>query len=141
MTLSLPDAVLAAAVTAAVVIVGWYVAHYLTGKRDQTNKRRDLRVQYLIEAYRRLESAGNRPLTQEVAPEFEKAVADVQLFGTRKQVELARTFALGFAKNGTHSLDPLLNELRQELRKELNLESVPANITYLRISHDEKQKA
>jgi hypothetical protein len=141
MALSLPDAVIAAVVTTVVIIVGWYVVHYLTGKRDQANKRRELRVQYLIEAYRRLEFAGNRPLTKEVAPEFEKAIADIQLFGTPKQVELAQAFALGFAKNGMHSLDPLLNELRQELRRELNLESVQPSIKYLRISYDKKQKA
>ena len=138
MTLSLPDAGIA---TITVVIASWFVVHYLAGKRDQANKRRDLRVQYLIEAYRRLEFAGNRPLTEEVAPEFEKAVADIQLFGTPKQVELAQAFALGFAKNGTHPLDPLLNELRQELRKELNLEAVQPTIKYLRITYDEKKKA
>ena|SRR5712692_852308 len=141
MEISLPAIVTAAVVSAVVVIVGWYVVHYLSGRRDQANKRRDLRVQYLIEAYRRLEFAGNRPLTKEVAPEFEKAIADIQLFGTPKQVELAQAFALGFAESGIHSLDPLLNELRQELRKELNLEPVEPNIKYLRISYDEKQKA
>ena len=141
MPLSLPDVITAAVITAAVVIVGWYVAHYLTAKRDQTNKRRDLRVEYLIEAYRRLEFAGNRPLTNDVATEFEKAVADIQLFGTPRKVELAQAFALGFAEKGTHSLDPLLNELRQELRKELNLESVEPSIKYLRITYDKKRKA
>lgn len=129
-----------AVIIAAVVIIGWYVAHYLTGKRDQANKRRDLRVQYLIEAYRRLEFASNRPLINEVVPEFEKALADIQLFGTPKQVALAQSFALGFAEKGTHPLDPLLNELRQELRKELNLESVQPSIKYLRITYDEKQE-
>jgi hypothetical protein len=123
-------------ITTAVVVVGWYVAHYLTVRRDQANKRRDLRVQYLIEAYRRLEFAGNRPLTEKIAPEFERAVADIQLFGTPKQVELAQAFALGFAEKGTHPLDPLLNELRQELRRELNLEPVQPSIKYLRITHD-----
>lgn len=140
MPLSLPDVTTAAVITAFVVVIGWYVAHYLTAKRDQANKRRDLRVKYLIEAYRRLEFVGNRPLTNEVAPEFEKAVADVQLFGTPRQVELAQAFALGFAEKGTHPLDPLLNELRQELRKELNLEPVEPNIKYPRITYDEKRR-
>ncbi len=122
--------------TALVAIAGWYVVHRLSVKRDQTNKRRDLRVQYLIEAYRRLEFAGNRPLNEGVAQEFEKAVADIQLFGTPRQVELAKEFAVNFAAKGTHPLDPLLNELRNELRKELGLESVRTGITYLRITHD-----
>lgn len=127
-------------IAAVVVVVGWYVVHYLSARRDQTNKRRDLRVQYLIEAYRRLEYAGNRPMTEEIAPEFERAVADIQLFGTPKQVELAQEFAVGFAQKGTHPLDPLLNELRKELRKELELEPVKPTIKYLRITFDQKPK-
>jgi hypothetical protein len=137
----LPDAVIAATVTAIVVIVGWYVAHVLAGKRDQTNKRRDLRVQYMIDAYRKLEFAGNRPLSSEIAPAFEKAIADIQLFGTPKQVALAQEFALGFAQRKPYSLDPLLNELRQELRNELKLEPVEPKIKYLRITHDDDRRA
>jgi hypothetical protein len=128
-------------ITTFVAIVGWYVAHRFSVSRDVANKRRELRVQYLIEAYRRLEFAGNRPLTKEVAVEFEKAVADIQLFGTPRQVELARALALGFAEEGTHPLDPLLNELRQNLREELKLEPVEKRITYLRIASDEKREA
>jgi hypothetical protein len=128
-------------IAAVIVIIGWYVVHYLSARRDQTNKRRDLRVQYLIEAYRRLEYAGNRPMTKEIGPDFEKAIADIQLFGTPKQVELAQSFAHGFVAKGEHTLDPLLNELRKELRKELKLESVQPNIKYLRMFYDKNQKA
>jgi hypothetical protein len=130
---SLSDAIITATITAVVVIIGWYVAHFLAGRRDQANKRRDLRVEYLIEAYRRLEFAGNRPLAEDVAPELEKAVADFQLFGTERQVELAQAFAVGFAKQRAYPIDSLLNELRQELRKELKLGAVAPNINYLRI--------
>lgn len=126
---------------ALVIIAGWYVAHYLTSKRDQTNRRRDLRVQYLIEAYRRLEFASNRePMPRESAPEFEKAIADIQLLGTPKQVALAQAFARGFARKGTVTLDPLLNDLRQELRQELRLEPVSQDVKYLRFITDETQK-
>ena len=58
MALSFPDAVIAATLTGVVVVAGWYAAHFLIGKRDPANKRRDLRVQYFVEAYRRLEFAG-----------------------------------------------------------------------------------
>ncbi|MFI5398987.1 MAG: hypothetical protein ACHQ9S_25940 [Candidatus Binatia bacterium] len=131
--------VLPAILAAIVAILGWYVAHRLSTERDVANQRRKLRVQYLIEAYRRLEFVGNRPLTPELAPEFEKAVADIQLFGSLREVQLAREFALGFAKNGTHPLDPLLNELRDDLRAELKLEPVHTNITYLRMAFDKDE--
>ena len=125
-----------AMIAAIVVIVGWYVVHILNSKRDQANKRRDLQVQYLINAYRQLEFVSNREITPNTAPEFEKAIADIQLFGTAKQVSLAQQFSVGFAKNGAHSLDELLADLRGDLREELGLEKVGSSIKYLRISHE-----
>jgi len=44
----------------AIAIVSWFVGSWLSVRRDRANKRRDLRVQYLIEAYRRLSTATNR---------------------------------------------------------------------------------
>ena len=109
-------------------------AYWSTLKRDRLSKKRDLRTQYLIEAYRRLESAGNRSdQTSEVARSLESAVADIQLFGSQEQVRLSRAFALEFSANGHASLDALLESLRTDLRKELDLGDAGSQITYLRI--------
>jgi hypothetical protein len=43
-----------------VAIVSWFVGSWLSVRRDRANKRRDLRVQYLIEAYRCLAVGANR---------------------------------------------------------------------------------
>ena len=131
-----PEILVPFLITTLVAIVGWYAAHRLSATRDRANKRRELRVQYLIEAYRRLENASNRPSLKAVVSEFEKAIADIQLFGTPRQVALAQEFAVGFARAGTHSLDPLMNDLRSSLRAELDLEPVSAGIKYLRIEFD-----
>jgi hypothetical protein len=125
-------------ITAVVAVVGWYAAHRLSAKRDRANKRRELRVQYLIEAYRRLEHVSNRPIDPEATTDFEQAIADIQLFGTPRQVSLSREFAVQFARVGTHPLDPLLNDLRNTLRTELDLEPIEYGITYLRMSYDQK---
>jgi len=119
-------------ITAIFAIVGWFVAHYLSSNRERARKRHDLRVQYLIEAWRRLENASNRHDDSRY-DDLERAIADIQLFGSREQIELAQRFAEDFVKNGSASLDELLEDLRQDLRKELRLESVPKNIKYLRI--------
>ena len=47
--------------TVIVVFIGWFVVHLLNAYRDRSNKRREIRVQYLIEAYQNLESAAQRP--------------------------------------------------------------------------------
>lgn len=121
-------------VTTGVAILGWFVANRLSVRRDRINKRRDLRVQYLIEAYRRLENASNRNLLpEEHGRALESAIADIQLFGSPAQIELAIRFARGFAQSKNESLDNLLAELRSDLRNELALESVPGHPVVLRL--------
>lgn len=107
-----------------VVILGWFVAHQFNTNRDQTNKRRDLRVQYLLDAYRRLESAANRPEAgKENQDSFESALADIQLLGTKLQIEELMKFFAGWnLSGGRGNINPLLELLRTHLRKELDLE-------------------
>jgi len=127
-------------VTTIVAIVGWLAVHRLSAARDRANKRRELRVQYLIDAYRKLENAGNRKTsTRDHVDVFESAVADIQLFGSPEQVKLARKFALDFAAQGAAALDPLLNSLRADLRQELQLPSLEETITYLRITNEKNK--
>jgi hypothetical protein len=51
---------------------------------------------------------------------------------------LERRFALEFAGSGQAALDPLLESLRIELRKELALPALDEGITYLRIVRNAK---
>ena len=107
-------------ITALVAVVGWFIVHELLISRDIKNKRIELKIKYLIEAYRRLEHILHRDNPD--LKDFESAIADIQLFGTKEQAELAREVALEFAKNRTASLDPLLGDLREDLRTLLHLE-------------------
>jgi hypothetical protein len=43
--------------------------------------RRNMRIQYLLDAYRRLERASNRPVTPEIAAELEAATGDRDYLG------------------------------------------------------------
>lgn len=120
--------------TLAVAIAGGWLGHSLAATRDLTNERRKLRVTYLLEAYRRLESASNRDDIKNVTGNFESAIADIQLLGSREQVELARSFAKEMSDHGTSTLDTPMQDLRQSLRAELDLEPVQATIIYMRLT-------
>src|SRR3546814_15407436 len=95
------------AIGAFIAILGWPIAHWLTRKREILAEKRQLRVTNLLEAYRRLEDAGNR----EIAPKsdqcrnIESALADIQLLGKPRQSSIAAAFAENFARNGTASLN------------------------------------
>ena len=119
-----------------VAALGWWVAHSLSDRRDLAIERRKLRVNYLLDAYRKLENASNRGDASSQQANLESAIGDIQLLGSPHQVKLARPFALGMASDGTAPLDELISDLRHSLRKKLHLESVSESIIYLRIKPD-----
>ncbi|MBI4811690.1 MAG: hypothetical protein HY800_09685 [Ignavibacteriales bacterium] len=80
-------------ISAVVIVVGWFIGHRLSSKRDRSNKRRDLRVSYLIEAWRNLENCTNRN-DLDTASILEKAIADINLFGSDRQIELAQQLVI-----------------------------------------------
>jgi len=111
-------------ITALVAVVGWFIVHQLSISRDIKDKRTELKIKYLVEAYRKLENMAERdnPNMQD----FESAMADIQLFGTKRQIELSQEIAKEFAQKKTVLLDRLLNELRDDLRELLKLEKLPS---------------
>ena len=124
--------------TVVVAAIGWIVAHYFTSRRDLANKRREIQTQYLIEAYRKIDSA-IEPVqyTREWCESLQSAFSEVQLFGTKQQIALAHEFAemlLSEEKINQNMLKQLLHDLRASLRSELGLESADSKYwtyTYL----------
>ena len=121
-------------VTACVAVVGSWLSHRFSSERDVANERRQMRIQYLLDAYRRLESASNRSGTNDDWSKLESAVADVQLLGSARQVRLAREFAFSMAQDGTAPLNSLIDDLRASLRSELLLDAVSENVIHVRFA-------
>lgn len=118
-------------ITILLASLGWLIGYWTTVRRDRLAKKRDLRIQYLIDAYRRLESAANRE--NAIVEGLETAVADIQLFGSAGQITLVLEFSVKFAAEGGAGLEDLLESLREDLRRELDLGASPARIVHLRI--------
>lgn len=118
----------------AINIVGWFFLHFLSKRRDFKNKKKEIRINYLIKAWRLLEDASNRS-NNDKNQNIESAIADIQLLGTQKQIVLAQKIATEISTNGTGYTLDILTELRADLRKELGLEKVE-NFKFLRFSYD-----
>jgi hypothetical protein len=115
-----------------VAVLGWFIAHRLAAARDRANKRREVQVSFLIDAFRRL-GKGVHERVYDYAADFESAILDIQLFRNESQIEIVQKFVKEFAKEGKASLDVLLSQLRNDLRKELRLPEVEGNLWWLRI--------
>lgn len=120
-------------VTALIAVIGWMIGHYFTSKRDKTNKRRDLTIQHLINAYRVLTNEiAHRESSKEGEQKLELIISEIQLFGSLEQAKMAKQLAYDIADKKGFDLDPLINSLRSDLRKQLNLEHIDGNVTWLR---------
>jgi len=120
-------------ITICLAVIGWLIAHSFTAKRDLKNKQRELSTTHLINAYRILTNdVSHRELTDARQEKLENILADIQLFGSKEQVELAKNLAISASAGGQFELDPLINSLRNDLRKALNLPKVENNVQWLR---------
>ena len=129
-----PDLLVPLLVTTLVAIVGWFAAHRLAAARDRANKRRELRVSFLIDAYRRLEFASRREHDSETVKALESALADIQLMGSPEQVAMIPDYLSALNANPTTDPGPLLESLRKELRQELKLRALPDGGVIARVS-------
>ena len=124
-------------ITSLVTMLGWYFLHRLTKERDLLNRQKELRINYLIQAWRKLEYATNRSNIDN-EEYLEKPLADIQLFGTKKQIQLAHSLAIDIVQTQNADLTPLLNELRKDLRKELKLNTELPDIRIFRAPNQKK---
>jgi len=127
-------------VTIVLAILGWIVVGWVNARRDKSNKRRELVVEHLINAYRILaQEVGRRETTLENIKKFENLMTEIQLFGSKEQIELARKISHETAEKGVSVIDPLIDSLRKSLRKELLLEEVNDKTIWLRFKDDFKK--
>ena len=104
-------------------ICGWFATHRMAQKRDFANKKKEIRISYLVDAYQRIGDTAYRENNDKLF-QLEDAIANIQLFGTKRQVELARKFIAEFEHTNHADITPLLKNLRDDLRNELNLEDL-----------------
>lgn len=127
-------------ITVLIAVRGWRIAHYYTSQRDKHNKRRELRLEHLINAYRTLTNEiTHRKQTKERELKLEFILADIQMFGSLEQAQIARQLARDIASKKDYQYDTLINSLRSDLRKQLDLPHIEGNVTWLRF--EDKTKA
>ena len=119
--------------TTIVAIAGWLVGHRLESNRDQKNKKREIRLDYLIRAYRDLGMAADRDPGSPQQALLESAFHDVQLFGSPSQLAILDAILREYMDCQHTTLNPLLSELRRDLRQELGLPEATLPFAFFRV--------
>jgi hypothetical protein len=105
-------------------VVGGLVVHLATRRRELEKDRRAERIKYLVGSFRTIMRDLDR-VDEEARSRFDAAIEDVTLFGSAQQVQLARQIRHRRHEGGPVDYDPLLESLRNDLRRELGLKPVP----------------
>ena len=119
-------------ITVLVALLGWFFVHRLTAWRDRAGLHRKIRTDFLIKAYQSLANSSQRKPEATYFRAMESALADIQLFGSKTQVQLVNAFLEEFGRANKASFDPLMNALRSDLRKELGYEQLEGNVRWFR---------
>lgn len=117
--------ILAALIASLIVVFGWFKVSQLNIDRDRKNRREELIIQFLLEAYRRLERTSNRDvMTEEQKIDFESAIGDIQLLGEPSLIKETVAFCTKQVCDKNTSFNEVLLMLRAHIRKELKLPEV-----------------
>jgi len=123
-------------ITSVITISGWGFISYLNSERDKENKLREIKLTYLIDAYKKLAYSSQRTTNmQHFQFDMESAISDIQLFGSDEQIQKVNV-ALDQLKKDNRGLrvDEILTDLRNSLRQEINLSPIDSNVKWVRFN-------
>ena len=136
------SALVGTAIPTLIAVFGWWIAYRNELRRDREVRRRDFLIRYLTDAYAKIEYFCDREPNTENAPNLERAVSRIQLYGSPRQVELAQELAYGISKVQGQGEVPatleLLEDLRRELRAELKLAELEPDSKIVRVRYRER---
>ncbi|MBE7630505.1 hypothetical protein G1K66_12905 [Tenacibaculum finnmarkense] len=121
-----------------ITISGWVINNNYNKNRDRLNELNRIKNSYISNAYQNISFYAtlhrHNVHTKDYFIKFENSLKDIQLYGTPNEIHLAKKLMNDLQKSSKEfkaSFDPLLNELRTNLRKTYNLEVVKGNTFWI----------
>lgn len=124
-------------VTILLAVGGWLIGHWLTARREIEQKKREIRVVHLREAYLKLANLADRGSLPEDIHDVQDAFNDIQIFGEERQIGLMATFIQELNEGKSPQINELLKELRNEIRQHIGLKSIDDYRWHIRIDKNQ----
>ncbi|HWD88221.1 MAG TPA: hypothetical protein VG367_08845 [Mucilaginibacter sp.] len=127
-------------ITSAVTILGIFIGGLVNEYVDKSNKLREIKIDYLIDAFTKLANGSQRPMNAATYHrDFELAIAKIQLFGSDSEIKsldscLDASRLLSTKDTVKLNVDNVLMKLRNSLRCELGLNQINSNVRWFRFS-------
>ena len=104
-----------------------FVMQRIQSQRQRENRQETERLKSLVSAYRSLAGSFS-PAREEHREQLEETLADIVLFGSIREVELAARCALALTRGEPVSYHPLIEALRADVRAQLGLQPIPTTV-------------
>lgn len=118
-------------IPAVIAIIVAFLSHQFAKTRELNEERRKHKIDYLLKAYTSLMIHANNPNELERTLALRDAVLTIQIYGSKWQVKELDNILKLIMAGETAELDPILNNLRDELREKLSLGKVEGNIYWV----------
>jgi uncharacterized membrane protein YgcG len=114
-------------VAVVLLIVRILIMQRVQSRRQRENRQETERLKSLVAAYRSLAGSFS-PAEGEDAEQIEETLADIILFGSLREVELAAECIHALKAGKSPDFQPLIVELRSNVRRQLGLDPLPAEL-------------
>ncbi len=120
-------------VTVIVGVITFSLTNSASKRADKRNKSRDVKTQYLIEAYNDMTTALRKGFVKDstLFLDVEEAFSKIQFFGSEEQIQMIDVMIKTFETGAEVNADPLMNSLRNDLRSELGLPMISNPIRHI----------
>ena len=109
--------------------------HFMTKRREREQRKREFVLKFLVDAWQNLEAGSRNEIDiHQKSKALEKAIADIQLFGSPAQIQMANTLAKEMVSKGSSGTTDLLADLQKDLRRELGLHPSPVRLFFFRLT-------
>ena len=115
-------------------IIGGYIVHRFSLRQDKVFRKREFVLKHLVQSFELLENYIREPDPKKI----EQAVTYIQLLGNSAQIKIAEIIIENLVTNSEADITPLVEQLRKDLRSELNLEPIDRPFRFLFFKPDKK---
>lgn len=106
------------------LLIRIFVMQRVQRERQRENRQETECLRHPVTAYRSLAGSFDAPGPADLA-QIEEALSDIILFGSIRQVELAANCAAAIGNSDPIDYQPLIDDLRSDLRAQLGLDAIP----------------
>ena len=120
-------------ITVVFTLSGWVIVHRFTSKRDLENKKRETKIALITDVYRSISLF--RSNSEESELSLINALTLLQCFGSESQCDMVQTTLKSIADPKSADivgLGDILTSLREDFRKELDLDPISGPIPVVR---------